>query len=343
VNFDMREFYLKTLRDFADDADRYGGWFTETSPYIGIADRGFGGASGSMSWTVAVPVLMDVVLRYYGDRRALEFQPACARYLRLVDERCPDGIIPTCIGDHECLERAPNDMVATVYYHVFASLAANFAGLLGNAGEQHEFLALADKIRAAFQAKWVQGGRVANGVQGAQALALAKGLVPEADVADAERILLEDIAAHGNALSTGIFGTRELLEYLSTHGHADIAGAIAARKEFPGWLHMLDRGATTLWEAWNEEKTICRCSNDHPMFGSVDEWLFKHVLGIAVAPDALGCNRIRIAPHAVAGVTSASGHLDTPLGRISLSWTLREDGSIEQTLSVPNGVTMVEN
>ena len=65
-----------------------------------------------------------------------------------------------------------------------------------------------------------------------------------------------------------------MLEYLSTHGRLDVARRLVLHKGFPGWLHMLERGATTLWETWKESDD--RFSNCHPMFGSVDEWILKH-------------------------------------------------------------------
>ncbi len=64
-----------------------------------------------------------------------------------------------------------------------------------------------------------------------------------------------------------------MLMYLSEHGKQDIAEKIVLHKGFPGWLHMLDRGATTLWETWKESDNIY--SNCHPMFGSVDEWILR--------------------------------------------------------------------
>ena len=45
LNFDMARLYAKTVRDFADAARPNGG-ITETAPYVGIADGGFGGGSG---------------------------------------------------------------------------------------------------------------------------------------------------------------------------------------------------------------------------------------------------------------------------------------------------------
>ena len=277
LNFDMKEFYLKTLQDFADEAAD-DGWITETAPYVGIGDKGFGGSkrSGPISWTLAVPVLMDGIIRHYPDAkaRALAFYPVCTRYIALVDAANPSGVIPKCIGDHEALERAADEVTATAHWHEFVRLTAKFAALLGKADEQRKYEALADKIAKAFQAKYVKGGVVANGSQSAQAIALYLGLVPASEVAAAEARLLTAIEENGFAVSTGIFSTRYMLLYLSEHGHRDIAEKIVLHRGFPGWLHMLERGATTLWETWKESDDVY--SNCHPMFGSVDEWILKY-------------------------------------------------------------------
>ena len=55
---------------------------------------------------------------------------------------------------------------------------------------------------------------------------------------------------------------------------------------------------------------------------------------------AAGCDKVRITPHAVAGLTSASGWLDTLKGRISVSWRV-VDGQMTVEKSVPSGVTLV--
>jgi len=273
MNWDMREFYLKTLQDFADEAAD-DGWITETAPYVGIASRGFGGRSGPISWSVAVPVVMDGLLRHYGERRALDYYPVCTRYVDLVDARYPDGIIPFCIGDHEALERAPDDVTATAHWYEFVRLTAKFARMLNKTDESERMEKIAAKVAAAFATKYVRDGVVANGSQSAQAIALYLGLVPASQVAAAEARLVKAIEENDYAPSTGIFGTRYMLIYLSEHGKADLARKIVFHKGFPGWLHMLDNGATTLWETWKESDDVY--SNCHPMFGSVDEWLLKY-------------------------------------------------------------------
>ena len=60
---------------------------------------------------------------------------------------------------------------------------------------------------------------------------------------------------------------------LSENGRMDIAKRIVMHDGFPGWLYMLERGATTIWETWKESDDVY--SNCHPMFGSVDEWILR--------------------------------------------------------------------
>ena len=272
LNYDMREIYLKILRDFADEA-KDDGWITETAPYTGIADCGFGARSGPISWTLAVPELMDGVLRHYNDKRALDYYPVCARYVRLVNAKCPSGIIPQCVGDHEALERAPNDVTATAHWFRFVSLTASFAKRLGLKDDAREFDSISRKIRAAFASKYVKGGVVANGTQSAQAIGIYLDLIPEDQRAAAFSKLVEAVESKGCAPHTGVFSTRYMLLALSENGRVDLARKIVLHKGFPGYLHMLERGATTLWETWKESDNIY--SNCNPMFGSVDEWIIK--------------------------------------------------------------------
>ena len=148
------------------------------------------------------------------------------------------------------------------------------------------------------------------------------------------QILRNDIVQKDRALSTGIFGTKYLLEVLSAEGFADLAGQIVTRRDFPGWGFMLENGATTLWETWKPSANVY--SQNHPMFGSVDEWLMKHVLGIAPAADAVGFDRIIIRPQAVAGLTWARGSYRSIKGPVRVDWRL-VDGNMNLVIDIPPG------
>ena len=356
-NYDMAAFYRKTLQDFLDEAAD-DGLITETAPFVGIASNssypaaqqlkgtlvaGKGTRAAPIGWAVGVPVIVDTLVRYDGDMESLrKAYPACVRFIGLLAGRYPDNALPKCLGDWIALdsEKADCNLSGLAHWHQFVSLTAKFARLLGKADDAARFGKLADAIAAKFRRDFVRpGGLVNRGTQGEQLFALYHGLLEEKDVPAAYGLLKADIARRGNSLTTGIFATKYMLEYLPLHGDAYLAAEVALHEGFPGWFHMLDRGATTLWEEWNEDRCVNVHSNCHPMFGSVDEWMVRHVLGVSVCEDAVGCDKVRIAPQALPGVTSASGWFDTPKGRITVSWK-SVDGRVVVEKSVPDGITV---
>lgn len=347
-NWAMQAFYRKMLRDFLDEAEG-DGLFTETAPYVGIGSRSVippgetgGREVAPMGWAVGVPVLLDVLVRYDGDLDALrEAYPALMRYIGILSARYPEDDIPQCLGDWIAVEKADCGLSCLAHWHEFLSKTAKFAQILGRASEAEALARHAARVAAKFRAKYVKGGGLVNdGKQGEQLFALYHGLLDAKDVPAAYARLKRDIADHGDALTTGIFTTQYLFEYLSAHGDAALAGKVATHEGAPGYFFLLDRGATTLWEDWFEKPCHNSYSNCHPMFGSVEQWFVRYVLGIAVCDDAVGCDKVRIAPHAVAGLTWASGWLDTPKGRISVSWRL-ENGRLAVEKSVPAGIEVM--
>ena len=65
---------------------------------------------------------------------------------------------------------------------------------------------------------------------------------------------------------------------LGENGRADLAYDIITKEGFPGWMHMMDNGATSLWEHWAYSDNTF--SHNHPMFGTVTEFFFKWIAGI---------------------------------------------------------------
>ncbi|MBR2838853.1 MAG: family 78 glycoside hydrolase catalytic domain [Kiritimatiellae bacterium] len=343
LNYDMAAFYRKVVRDRCD-MEALHGVFTSTSPAV-FPESGLQGlkSGGTLrfGWAVDVPVVVDLLLRYYGDMATLrEAYPSLRRFLLGCAETFDASHVPPCIGDHEALEKADAVTTAQCHYHQFLKLTAKFARILGETADAERFEATAKELEAVFAAaaRYVPAkGYVGNGRQGEECFAIYHGMLPSDDLDAAYGILRGDVLAHGCALSTGIFSTQYLLEVLTARGDAEIAGRVLAHEGFPGWYNMLDNGATTLWETWAQSDNIY--SQNHPMFGSCAAWLMRGILGIKVAEDAVGCDKVRIEPHAVAGVTWARGHLDTPKGRISVSWRL-EGGRLKVEKSLPPGVAL---
>ncbi len=347
-NWNMRDFYRKTVRDFMDEAAD-NGLFTETAPFMGIGakcvipreetdDR----PCAPMGWTLGVPVILDVLVRYDGDLDIVrEAYPSLKRFIGIVSKRYPDDDIPACLGDWIAIEKADCSLSALAHWHEFLSKTARFAELIGQAGDAAEFRAHAAKVAEKFRRLYVKkDGRVNKGVQGEQLFAIYHGLLNDADMAPAMRILSADIAVHGNSLTTGMFGTQYLFEILSAHGEAELAGKVLTHEGYPGYYFMMDDGATTIWEHWELKQCLNVHSNCHPMFGSFEQWFVRHVLGICVCADAVGCDKVSIRPNAVCGLSWARGWFDTPKGRISVSWKM-VDGRMEVQKSVPAGIEAI--
>ena len=342
LNYDMAAFYRKVVRDRCD-MEALHGVFTSTSPVV-FPESGMQGVKEGkgdlrFGWAVDAPIVVDLLLRYYGDMETVrEAYPFLRRFLVNCAEAFDVNHVPPCIGDHEALEKADPVTTAQCHYHQFLKLTAKFARLLGETADAARFEATAKELEAVFAAaaRYVPAkGFVGNGRQGEECFAIYHKMLPPDDLDAAYGILRENVVGHEYALSTGIFSTQYLLEVLLARGDAEIAGKVLAHKGFPGWFNMLDNGATTLWETWAPSDNTY--SQNHPMFGSCAAWLMRGILGIKVAEDAVGCDKVIIEPHAVAGVTWAKGHLDTPKGRISVSWRL-ENGQLKVEKTLPPGV-----
>jgi len=137
-------------------------------------------------------------------------------------------------------------------------------------------------------------------------------------------------------LTTGIFGTKYVLSVLPRFGHADLAYEVVTQPSSPGWANMLNRDATTLWEHWRYSDNMF--SHNHPMFGSVSEWMFNSLAGIRIADDAVGCDRIVIAPSVVGDLTWTSATYQSVRGPIESSWKITDAG-LRLTVAIPVGST----
>ena len=142
--------------------------------------------------------------------------------------------------------------------------------------------------------------------------------------------LAEQVCASGMKLQTGMVGTPYLLHELSRYGHADIAWSLLLRKEYPGWLYPISKGATTMWEHWDGIKPDGSFWSDdmnsynHYAYGSVADWVFGVACGIQ--PAEPGYARARIAPQPDPRLNSLCAVLDTVHGRIRSAWKHTEQG-----------------
>jgi alpha-L-rhamnosidase len=326
-NFDMSGFYEKVVRDWTDSA-RPDGMFTDTAPFIGIQYCG-------VIWAMAHPLLIDQLHRYYGDRRIGENEYAAAkRWLLLVEKQYPDGIVTEGLSDHESLVDAPAPEMVTPLYFQCANLLADQAKRLAIQADETHFRRLADKIRAEYQKRFIDTatGKVGPGTQASQSFALYTGIAPAEMRSRILDYLLQDIETHQGHLSTGILGTKFMLDVLCGEGHPDVAYRIVTQPDFPGWGWMLKNGATTLWEHW--EFSDNTYSHNHPMFGSVSQWMIQWLGGIQPQSAASGFDRIVIRPQVPKGLDWVKSSYRGIRGQIVSDWR-RVGDSVRFDITIP--------
>jgi len=198
-------------------------------------------------------------------------------------------------------------------------------------------------IKAAFIKAYVKDdGRIKGDTQTCYVLALRFDLLPENLRSKALQHLVDDIEKRGWHASTGFVGVGHLLPALADGGRLDVAYRLLMNDTFPSWGFSIKHGATTIWERWDgwtPEKGFQdpgMNSFNHYSFGSVGEWLYRTVAGIA--PATPGYEHILFAPRPGGGLTWAKAEYESIRGRISSSWTLK-DGQFTLEIVVPPNTT----
>jgi alpha-L-rhamnosidase len=330
MNFDMAAFYSKAVRDWQDAAFP-DGMLTDTAPFVGIQYCG-------VAWAMVHPLLQAELFRYYGNKRLIEEQyPTSRRWLNLVNSLHPDHIVTDGLSDHEGLEPAPAPPMVTPLYAESVRILSRLADILELKVDRTRYQKLYLDIQETYLDQFLERGtgQVRPHTQASQATALDLDLLPEEETESALQVLISKIQEeHDGHLSTGIFGTRFLLDVLSRTGHADIAAAIVRKMTFPGWGYMLESGATTLWEHW--ELSDNTFSHNHPMFGSISAWFFHWLAGIQPHPQAKGFDRFVIRPQPVEGITWVEAEYNSARGMIRVYWERDEEEFVLKMTVPPN-------
>ncbi|MEP7321157.1 MAG: family 78 glycoside hydrolase catalytic domain [Saprospiraceae bacterium] len=328
-NYDMSHFYSKTVRDFANDQQPDGG-ITEIAPYTGIADRGYGGESGPLGWQLAYPFIQKKLYEFYGNKRIIEEQyPNVLKQIDFLQAKAINGLFHWDISDHEALDPKPEAFTAACFYYHHLLLAIEFSDILEKKEDKKRFEDLAKKVKTNIIRKYQipNTGRFDLATQSAQVFALYYHLNEDSD--QAKQVLMNEFERHQWHISTGIFATKMMFDVLRSADENEVAYRLTNQKDYPGWLYMLDHDATTLWESWKKPD---QASLNHPMFGSVDEWFYRSILGINAADP--GFKKIMIKPQVAGDLTWAKGSYQSIYGLISMDWK-KSNGSSSYKISIP--------
>ncbi|MGW6057029.1 alpha-L-rhamnosidase [Streptomyces sp. NPDC055189] len=326
--------WLDDLRDGQPDD----GAFPDVAPFIGTVGKGVAG------WGDAGVTVPWALYQAYGDKRVLEQSwPSMLKWLDYL-EKHSSGYLRPAEGYGDWLniqDETPKDVIGTAYFAHSADLVARTAEALGK--DPAPYKKLFGSVRDAFRAAYVtDGGKVKGDTQTAYVLALSMDLLTDGDRAPAAARLVELVKSKEWHLSTGFLGTPRLLPVLTATGHTDVAYRLLVQKSFPSWGYQIDKGATTMWERWDSIKPdgsfqdAGMNSFNHYAYGSVGEWMYANIAGIA--PAAPGFRKILVRPRPGGGVTEAQGSFDALYGPVTTHWKTDSDG-FRLTLTLPANTT----
>ena len=340
-NLDTAQFYRKWFNDMMDAQDA-NGHVADIVPTSGWGRTRPDGSPGEMAdpwWGGAIVLAPWKLYQNYGDRRVLQDGYSAMRgYVDYLASTAKDNVIGWGLGDW--LDdsaggggrRVPVAQTSTAAYYACATIVANSAALIGKKGDVLKYQQLADQIKVSFNQKFLnlQTGLYANDSQTAQALPLTFGLVPTTAKEQVLDQLVKSIEGPRKGhISAGMVGSLYLFHALTENNRDDLAYAMLTKEEYPGWLHMVNSGATSLWEAWNGEG-----SYNHPTMGCVGFWLYQGLAGIKPDPTGPGYKKFVIKPSVDNDLTWVKAHYDSIHGRIESSWK-RTGNKLEMNITVP--------
>jgi len=340
-NFNMNLFYAKWLNDIKINQDSSG-----YIPYIAPRPK----LEGDLAYSYGSGYHLIVWYHYlyYGDKQILaDHYEAMKRYLDFMSSLAVNYILPADkYGDWASplkghgWERGGPLSISTGFYYFCATIVAKTAGILGYEKEAKVYASLADKIKKVFNDKFFNsvGKFYDDDTQFANSFALFLGIVPEEDRKNVLNHLVSDIINKGGHLSTGIFGTKYLMETLSREGRSDIAWMIASQTDYPGWINMIQT-RTTLSEHWGEGGMN---SHNHVMFGSVDSWFYKTLGGIQIDENAPGFRNIIINPYVPSNLTWVKASVKSNIGEIRSEWS-KSQKIYHLNIRIPVGAEAIVN
>jgi alpha-L-rhamnosidase len=337
-NFDGITIYEKWMADHRDEQQPDG-----TLPSI-IPTDGWGYEWGNgPDWTSTIAIIPWNIYLFYGDPQLLtDCYDNIKRYVDRVYATSPghSGLTSWGLGDWVPVKSVtPVELTSTAYFYVDAGILARTAAILGKKEDQKIYSALAEKIKGAFNAKYLDTatGIYGTGLQTELSVPLYWGLAPEKLKAKVAANLAARVAADGNHLDVGLLGTKAILNALSENGYAGLAYQLASRETFPSWGWWITNGATTLYENWPIDAKS-DISLNHIMFGEIGAWMYKGIGGILPDPAQPGFKNTLLRPHFVPGLDQFTAAHESPYGKIISSW--RTEGQvIVYTATIPPNAT----
>lgn len=352
-NMETAAFYNKFLHDLRVEQQKLDGILPGVIPVFDPRSAIFASV-----WGDAATIIPWTLYEHFGDKEALaQHYPMMRDWVDRIDrEDAARGRqylynFGSQLGDWLALDgRTPQSFmgstdpyfIGSCYYAHSVDLTCRAARELGYAEEIERLEQRYQKIRAAILEEYfTPSGRLCIDTQTGYIVALAFGIWRNRDV------LIRDLRARlyndCYRLTGGFVGAPLMCRVLADNGLAEEAYYFLLQHDFPGWMHCIDLGATTIWERWNSVLDDGHISGtnmnslNHYSFGAVVEFLYRNAAGLT--PLEPGFSRVRIAPCIDARLGFIDMRYESVHGMYRVRWEVCATDEIDITVEVPFGCT----
>lgn len=214
--------------------------------------------------------------------------------------------------------------IENLLYYDTLNKAADMARILGRSEDEIKWRAAAAELKDAINKNlydpatkaYLDSSGSRERHQGASALALQVGVVPESE----RKAVMDYVKNQG--FGTSIVLAYNLMEMLYDNDEGEFAYSLVNSENFPGWGYMLKKGATSTWESW--VGPINLITYEHPFAAFMARFFISGLVGIK--PAAPGFAEIEIRPHPAGDLKWAKARMRILPGEVAASWEKSNDG-----------------
>lgn len=354
-NMDTGAFYRKFLCDLRTEQEKYDGIVPGVIPVLDPDGPIFSSVWGDIATflpmviyehTADVQALKESypMMKDWVDKITREDQARGQQYLYNFGNQLGDWLALDGRTEQSMNGGTDEYFIGSCYYAMSAEKTAQAAKILGKTEDAAYYEALHAQIKdAAIREYFTQSGRLAIDSQTGYIVALYAGIYP-----DKERVkqgLRTRLYKDCYKLKGGFVGAPILCRVLAENGMQEEAFYFLLQEGYPGWLHCVGLGATTIWERWNSVLDDGKISGtmmnslNHYAYGAVIEFLYRDVAGFY--PAAPGFQKIIYAPLVNQKLGWMKASYQCPYGTWRSEWEICPDGRVHVVLEVPLGCTAV--
>ena len=348
-----------TLQTLWDVRDLYYNWLTAWSdametngdlPYVAPAFR----TGGGPYWSGFIVKAPWCTYLNYGDPILIyrHYDEMC-RWLNFVESHCQDGILKPWpdtekrgwfLGDWlapEGVEIGGESVlhVSNCFLADCLQLMEKMAHLIGHDDDAPRFATWRKELLTAIHNHFYhpKTHSYANGTPLDQCYALLQGVPPDSTTSEkVKKQLLKDIHdKYHDHMAVGLVGVPIFTEWCIREHQAELMATLLRQPDYPGYLNMINNGATTTWESWDcgREGKEDR-SRVHNCYNGIGIWFYQAVAGIRPDPEHPGYQHFFIDPQPVEGMTWVKATQPTAYGTICVEI---ENGLLK--VDIPEGTT----